>query len=246
MKKVLLVTGAGRGIGAAIARRASADGYAVAVNYVRDERSAGEVVDDIVKAGGSAVAVQGDVGRRDDADRMFAFTESALGPVTALVNNAGITGRLGRFLDADPESVDWVFRTNVIGTMNCCRLALRSFRRHAIPGVIVNISSIAARTGSPSEYVHYAASKAAIETFTLGLAREHALDGIRICAVSPGSTLTEIHAAAGEPDRPARVAPNIPMRRLADPREIAEPVVWLLSDAASYITGATIPCAGGL
>jgi NAD(P)-dependent dehydrogenase (short-subunit alcohol dehydrogenase family) len=177
---------------------------------------------------------------------MFDTAQDQLGPLYGVVNNAGITGRLGRFLDADPAVIEQVFRTNVLGTMHCSRAALKRFRAAGMRGVIVNLSSIAAVTGSPNEYVHYAASKSAVETFTLGLAREVAADGIRVCAVSPGSTLTGIHAAAGEPGRPLRVAPKIPMGRLATPEEIAAPVVWLLSDEASYMTGSVLRCAGGL
>jgi NAD(P)-dependent dehydrogenase (short-subunit alcohol dehydrogenase family) len=246
MKRTILVTGGGRGIGAAICRLAAAQGYAVAINYLRDDSAARALAAAITAQGGTAFAVQGDVAVKADVDRMFEAVESRLGPLYGLVNNAGITGRIGKFMSADPASIEQIFRTNVLGTMHCCRAALRCFQQTRSAGVIVNISSIAAATGSPNEYVHYAASKAAIETFTLGLAREVAADHIRVCAVAPGSTLTDIHAMAGEPDRPARVAPRFPMGRLATPEEIAEPVVWLLSDAASYMTGSTVRCAGGL
>ena len=246
MKKAILVTGGGRGIGAAVCRLAAAEGYAVAINYLRDDSSARALAAAIEADGGTACIVQGDVAVEADVGRMFDAAESVLGPLYGVVNNAGITGRIGRFADADPASIEQIFRTNVFGTMHCCREALRRFRRSGAAGMIVNSSSIAAATGSPHEYVHYAASKAAIETFTLGLAREVAADNIRVCAVAPGSTLTEIHATAGEPGRPARVAPKIPLGRLAAPEEIAGPVVWLLSDAASYMTGATVRCAGGL
>lgn len=246
MEKSILVTGGGRGIGAAICRLAAAQGHAVAINYLRDDTAARALAAAITASGGTAFAVQGDVAVKADVDKMFEAVESTLGPLYGLVNNAGITGRIGKFIAADPASIEQIFRTNVLGTMHCCRAALRCFQRAGSAGVIVNISSIAAATGSPNEYVHYAASKAAIETFTLGLAREVAADNIRVCAVAPGSTLTDIHAMAGEPDRPARVAPKIPMGRLATPEEIAEPVVWLLSDAASYMTGSTVRCAGGL
>lgn len=246
MNKAVLVTGGGRGIGAAICRLAARQGHAVAINYLHDEAAARLVMQDIVDAGGSACLAPGDVGDMADVERMFDAAEGQLGPLFGLVNNAGITGRLGRFADADPAAIEQVFRTNVLGTMHCCRAALRRFGRSGAQGVIVNLSSIAAVTGSPNEYVHYAASKSAVEAFTLGLAREVAADRIRVCAVAPGSTLTGIHAAAGEPGRPLRVAPKIPMGRLAAPEEIAEPVVWLLSDAASYMTGSVLRCAGGL
>jgi NAD(P)-dependent dehydrogenase (short-subunit alcohol dehydrogenase family) len=246
MANVLIVTGAGRGIGAAVARQAAAAGYAVAVNYHRDEAAAEALAAAIRAAGGNAIAFQADIGAVADVERLFACVEDKLGPPVALVNNAGITGPLGSFTDADPAMIEAVFRTNVYGTMHCCRAAIASFRRSRSKGVIVNISSQASSTGSPHEYVHYAASKAAIETFTLGLARELATEGIRVCAVAPGLTLTDIHAAAGEPGRPGRIAPRIPMQRAATPEEVAEPVMWLLSPAASYVTGTTLRCAGGL
>lgn len=246
MDNVLIVTGAGRGIGAAIARRAARDGYRVALNYLHDAHSAEALLAEIRAAGGTAIALQADVGDPGQVDAMFAQVERELGPPAALVNNAGITGRLAGFMDSDPDTIAAVFRTNVHGTMHCSRAAVRVFRRTGAGGVIVNLSSIAAVTGSPHEYVHYAASKAAVETFTLGLARELAPEGIRVCAVAPGSTLTGIHAQAGEPERPARIAPKIPLGRLATQEEIAEPVLWLLSPQASYVTGATLRCAGGL
>ena len=246
MNRVVIVTGASRGIGAAIALRAARDGYAVAVNYRHDDAAATTVVDRIRSAGGTALAVRADVGDAVAVQAMFDRVDTELGPVSALVNNAGITGRIGPFMDADPAVIEEVFRINVHGTMHCARAAVAAFRKHTRGGVIVNLSSAATLSGSPGEYVHYAASKAAVEAFTLGLARELATEGIRVCGVSPGSTLTDIHAAAGEPGRPARVAPRIPMQRLGTPEEIAEPVVWLLSDAASYVTGATLRAAGGL
>jgi NAD(P)-dependent dehydrogenase (short-subunit alcohol dehydrogenase family) len=246
MSKVLIVTGAGRGIGAAIALRAARQGFAVAVNYQSDEKAAADVVGRIRSQGGTALAVRADVGDPVAVQAMFSRVSEELGPVSALVNNAGITGRIGSFMDTDPAVIDQVFRVNLHGTMHCARAAVAAFRAAGTGGVIVNLSSAAAQTGSPGEYVHYAASKAAVEAFTLGLARELAIEGIRVCAVSPGSTLTDIHAAAGEPGRPARIAPRIPVQRLATPEEIAEPVVWMLSDAASYVIGSTLRATGGL
>jgi len=246
MSKVLIVTGAGRGIGAAIARLAATKGYALAVNYRSDEAAAEALAAGIRADGVQAVAIQADVALETEVDRLFARTEAELGPPAALVNNAGITGRIAPFMDTDPATIESVFRTNVYGTMHCCRAAIDAFRRSGTRGVIVNLSSVAASTRSPREYVHYAASKAAVETFTLGLAREMAPEGVRVCAVAPGSTLTGIHAAAGEPGRPERVAPMIPMGRLATPEEIAEAVLWMLSPAASYVSGTTLRCAGGL
>ncbi|HET8703444.1 SDR family NAD(P)-dependent oxidoreductase [Castellaniella sp.] len=242
----LLITGAGRGIGAATAQAAARLGYDIVLNYARDERAARSVAESIRTEGRKAFVIQADVGRNEDIRRMFDTIETEIGPLRGLINNAGITGPIGPFKDTTEETIEQVFRVNVLGAMQCAREALDNFRRHGTRGVIVNVSSVAARTGSPGEYVHYAASKAALEAFTLGLAREVAGEGIRVCGVAPGSTLTDIHAAAGEPDRPARVAPRIPMGRLAEPAEIAETIVWLASPAASYVTGTTLACAGGL
>lgn len=243
---VVLITGASRGIGAAAATLAARDGFDVAIGYVKNEAAAQQVAEAVRRRGRRAAIIQGDVARLDDIPRMFIQAEEQLGAITALVNNSGITGPIGPFSQIDSDTIEQVFRVNVFGTMECCRQAVERFRRNGIPGVIVNVSSIAARTGSPQEYIHYAASKAAVETFTLGLAREVAESGIRVCAVAPGSTLTDIHATAGEPDRPLRVAPRIPMGRLAQPEEIAETITWLLSPAASYLTGTVVHCAGGV
>lgn len=243
---VVLITGASRGIGAAAATLAARDGFDVAISYVKNEAAAQQVAEAVRRRGRRAAIVQGDVGDISQIPRMFAHAEDQLGPITALVCNSGVTGPIGPFSQTTSNTIEQVFKVNVFGTMECCRLAVEHFKRHGIPGVIVNVSSVAARTGSPNEYIHYAASKAAVETFTLGLAREVAADGIRVCAVAPGSTLTDIHATAGEPDRPLRVAPRIPMGRLAQPEEIAETITWLLSPAASYLTGTVVHCAGGL
>jgi NAD(P)-dependent dehydrogenase (short-subunit alcohol dehydrogenase family) len=242
----LLITGASRGIGAATALLAARAGYDVAVNFVRDEQAAFQVVHTVQALGRKAVALQADIGNPNDIARLFEQAQKQLGPLTALVNNAGITGPIGPFTATTDETIERVFRVNVQGTMQCTRLALASFARHGTPGVIVNVSSVAARTGSPNEYVHYAASKAAIDSFTLGIAREVARTGVRICGLAPGTTLTDIHATAGEPGRPERIAPNIPMGRLGTPQEIAQAIVWLLSPQASYITGTTLQVSGGL
>lgn len=245
MDKVLIVTGASRGIGAAIARQAAADGWAVAVNYQRDAGAAAQVVAQIAAAGGRAFAVQADVAHDADIERLFATAEEALGPVSGLVNNAGITGGLGSFADSAPATIEQVFRTNVLGLMQCSRRALAAFRAHGQGGVIVNISSTAATAGSPHEYVAYAASKAAVDTFTMGLGKEVAAEGIRVCGVAPGTTQTEIHASSGDAGRPARVAARIPMLRVGAPQEIAEAAVWLLSPAARYVTATTLRVSGG-
>ncbi|HWK72316.1 MAG TPA: SDR family oxidoreductase [Burkholderiaceae bacterium] len=242
----VLITGASRGIGAATAIAAARDGFDVAINYVKDAEAARSVAQAVERHGRKAAVIQADVGKPDDIPRMFQEAERQLGPLTALVNNTGITGPIGPFSQTTDATIERVFQVNVFGAIQCCRQALACFERNGTGGVIVNVSSVAARTGSPGEYIHYAASKAALEAFSLGLAREVAASGVRVCGVSPGSTLTEIHATAGEPGRPERVAPKIPMGRLARPEEIAETVVWVLSPAASYITGTVIQCAGGL
>lgn len=243
----LIITGASRGIGAATARLAGQRGYAVCVNYVRDRASADSVVSDIAKTGGSAIAVKADTANDREVARLFDQAEHEVGPLVGLVNNAGITGPIGPFINTRTATLRRVFDVNVLGLMLCSREAVRRFQALSKDrsAAIVNLSSVAASTGAPGEYVHYAASKAAVEAFTLGLAREVANLGIRVNAVAPGSTFTDIHATAGEPDRPTRVKGRIPMGRLAAPEEIAEAILWLLSDAASYTTGAILRVAGG-
>lgn len=248
MREVVIITGAGRGIGAATARAAALRDYAVCVNYLQDEGAARSLVERIVAEGGRAVAVRGDVAVPEDVARLFEEAERALGPVTALVNNAGTTGRITRFEALDLPTLRRVVDVNLIGCMLCAQQAVRRFSTDhgGKGGSIVNVSSVAATLGSPGEYVHYAATKAAIETFTIGLAREVAREGIRVNAVAPGTVATEIHAAGGDPDRAARVAARIPLGRVGGPEEIAEAIVWLLSPAASYTTGAVLTVSGGL
>lgn len=240
----VIVTGGSRGIGAATARLAAAHGYDVCVNYVRDEQAAQAVVEDIRSAGGTAIAVQADISLDLDIARLFDTAEMEIGPLYGLVNNAGITGPIGAFLDMDNATLRRVFNVNVYGSFVCAKEAVRRMSPRG-KGSIVNLSSIAATTGAPGEYVYYGASKAAIDTFTVGLAKEIATSGIRVNAVAPGSTLTDIHRTAGEPNRPDRVKSRIPMGRLAEPEEIAEAILWLLSDASSYVTGTVIRVAGG-
>jgi len=241
------VTGGGRGIGAATARLAARRGYAVCINYLTDGDTARQVADAITQGGGRAITVAADVASEPDVVRLFATVDATLGPVTALVNNAGILERQMRVEDMDAARWQRVLATNVVGTFLCAREAVRrmSTRHGGRGGAIVNLSSGAARAGSPGVYVDYAASKGAVETFTIGLAREVAADGIRVNAVRPGFIHTDIHAASGEPDRVERMAPSVPMRRGGHPDEVAAAILWLLSDEASYVTGTFVDVAGG-
>jgi NAD(P)-dependent dehydrogenase (short-subunit alcohol dehydrogenase family) len=245
--RVLIITGASRGIGAAVARLAGLQNFAVAVNYARDAAAAQHVVDAIVAGGGRAGSIRADVAQEADVVRLFAEAESEFGPVTALVNNAGITGGIARVEAVSAAMLTELWAVNVSGTILCAREAVRrmSFRHGGAGGAIVNISSLAARLGSAGDFVHYAASKGAIDTFTLGLAREVAAEGIRVNAVSPGLIATDIHAAAGDPGRLERIGATVPMQRPGTAEEVAEAVLWLLSPAASYVTGANIGVGGG-
>jgi NAD(P)-dependent dehydrogenase (short-subunit alcohol dehydrogenase family) len=246
-KGTLVVTGAGRGIGAEVARSAGARGFGVAVNFVREARSALDVARQITSSGGRAAAIQADISREEEIVRLFETAEGELGPLTGLVNNAGVTGGFARVEAVTSAALTQVFAVNVIGAMLCAREAVRrmSTRNGGQGGSIVNISSRAAQIGGAGEWVHYAASKGALDTFTLGLAREVAAEGIRVNAVAPGHVLTDLHAASGDPDRMTRLAPTIPMGRAGTPEEIAEAVLWLLSPEASYTTGAILAVGGG-
>jgi len=243
----LIVTGASRGIGAAVATLAGEHGYAVAVNFATGAIEAAKVVDEIVAGGGRAVAIQADVSREEDILRLFKAAERDLGPIKALVNNAGVTGGFARVEEVSSAAIANVLAVNVSGTILCSRETVRrmSTRHGGSGGAIVNISSIAARTGAAGEWVHYAASKGAIDSFTIGLAREVATEGIRVNAVSPGLVDTGLHAANGEPGRLQRLMGTIPMGRPGMPREVAEGVLWLLSPAASFTTGAILEIGGG-
>ena len=243
----LIVTGGSRGIGAAIARLACARGYAVVVNYASNAGAAHALVDEIVVGGGQAVAVEGDVSREADVIALFAQAESAFGPVKALVNNAGITGGVSRVDELSADVLMRVLAVNIAGVILPSREAVRrmSTRHGRSGGAIVNISSLAARVGSAGEWVHYATTKGAVNTFTIGLAREVAGEGIRVNAVAPGMIETDIHAAAGGPARLERVGPTIPLQRVGQPAEIAEAVLFLLSSASSYTTGSILEVGGG-
>lgn len=247
MNNVLLVTGAGRGIGAATARLAAAEGYAVCVNYARNEGTANRLVDEITGAGGRAVAVQADVSIEADVVRLFQRVDAELGPLAGLVNNAGILDRQTRLEDLDAERINRVLAVNVTGSFLCAREAVRrmSTRQGGAGGAIVNVSSGAARLGSANLYIDYAASKGAVDTLTVGLAREVTAEAIRVNAVRPGTIDTDIHAGTGDPHRVERVQEKLPMRRVGQPEEVARAILWLLSDQASYISGAILDIDGG-
>jgi NAD(P)-dependent dehydrogenase (short-subunit alcohol dehydrogenase family) len=245
--KVMIVTGAGRGIGAATARLAAERGYSVCVNFLRDASSAERLVSTIKGAGGTAIAVAGDVSSESDVLRLFGETDRALGRVTALVNNAGIVDRTARVEQMTPERLARMFAVNITGSFLCAREAIkRMSTRHGGPGgAIVNVSSIAAKLGGAGEYVDYAASKGAIDTFTIGLSKEAGPDGIRVNAVRPGIIRTEIHALSSDPARVERIGAMAPLQRPGEPEEVARAILWLLSDEASYLTGALVDVSGG-
>ena len=247
MKKIAIITGASRGIGAATALLAAERGYAVCVNYLRNRAAADAVVRAIERSGGKAIAVAADVSVEADVLRLFESVDKELGPLTALVNNAGILDRQMRVEDMGAARLNRVFATNITGYFLCAREAIRrmSIRHGGAGGAIVNVSSGASRTGSPGEYVDYAASKGAIDTMTIGLAREVAEEGIRVNAVRPAFIYTDIHASGGEPGRVNRVRQFVPMKRGGEAVEVARAILWLLSDEASYSTGALMDVTGG-
>jgi NAD(P)-dependent dehydrogenase (short-subunit alcohol dehydrogenase family) len=246
-QQIMLVTGASRGIGAATARLAAARGYDVCVNYRVNKDAADRVVADVEANGRRAIAVAADIASEAEVERLFHTCDTALGPVTALVNNAAILETQTRVDRMDVARLQRIFATNVFGAFSCAREAVRrmSTAHGGEGGAIVNLSSIAARLGSPGEYVDYAASKAAIETLTIGLAKEVAEEGIRVNGVRAGFVYTEIHASGGEPDRVDRLKVTVPMKRGGRAEEIAHAILWLLSDEASYATGTVIEVAGG-
>lgn len=244
---VILITGASRGIGAATARLAASRGYAVCVNYRANEDAANNVMREILAMGGRAIAVKSDIANEAEVGQLFGRIDDELGTLTALVNNAGILAVQCGILDLDAARINRIFATNVTGALLCAREAVRrmSTRRGGLGGAIVNVSSIAACTGAPGEYLDYAASKGALDTLTTGLAAEVADAGIRVNGVRPGFIYTEMHADGGEAGRVDRLAPAIPMKRGGQPDEVAHAILWLLSEEASYATGTTINLAGG-
>ena len=247
MQKIVLITGGSRGIGAATALLAAQRGYAVAVNYATNSLAADEVVRAIRADGGTAITVQADVGVEAQVLAMFDKVDAKLGRLTAFVNNAGVVDVASRVDAMSVARLQRMFNTNILGSFVCAREAVKrmSTRYGGAGGSIVNVSSAAARVGSPGQYVDYAASKGAIDTFTLGLAKEVALEGIRVNAVRPGIIDTDIHASGGQPDRAQKVAPQVPMQRPGTALEVAQAILWLMGDDASYTTGTLLDVAGG-
>lgn len=247
MKPIVLITGGSRGIGAATALSAAQAGYAVAVNYHRNSLAADEVVRQIRASGGTAITVQADVAMEGEVLAMFAKVDAKLGRISALVNNAGVVDYPSRVDAMDVARLKRMFDTNILGSFVCAREAvLRMSTRHGgSGGTIVNVSSAASRLGSPGQYVDYAASKGAIDTFTLGLAKEVAAEGIRVNAVRPGIIDTDIHASGGLPERARDLAPQVPMQRPGTAQEVAQAILWLMKPESSYTTGTLLDVAGG-
>lgn len=247
MQPTVLITGGSRGIGAATALLAAQHGYAVAVNYAHNSLAADEVVRQIRASGGTAMAVQADVAVEAQVLTLFEKVDARLGPLSALVNNAGIVDVACRVDAMDVERLQRMFSTNIIGSFVCAREAVKrmSTRYGGAGGTIVNVSSAAARIGSPGQYVDYAASKGAVDTFTLGLAKEVAAEGIRVNGVRPGIIDTDIHASGGQPDRAQRMAAQVPLARAGTAHEVAQAILWLMGADSSYTTGATVDVTGG-
>ena len=248
MRPIVIVTGASHGIGAATARLFAADGYDVCVNYLSDDAAASEIVEDCKAAGARAIAVKGDVGKREDIQALFSACDNELGRVTCLVNNAGIIGKACRIEELQPAVLEKTFSINVFGVMYCIQEAAQrmSTRKGGKGGTIVNMSSLASFLGSPNEYVHYAASKGAVESITFGAGKELASEGIRVNAIRVGTTNTRIHTQGGNPERPARIAAATPMGRIAEPDDIARAALMLASPGSGFMTGTLITVAGGL
>ena len=244
---LMLITGGGRGVGAATARLAAANGYDVAVSFVSDESAAHGVVADITSAGRRALAIRADSARPDQVAALFACIDQEFGRIDVLVNNAAIIAQQCRVEDAGFERMQRIFAINSIGPILCAQQAIKrmSYRHRGRGGAVINVSSASARLGSPFEYVDYASSKGALETFTTGLAKEVARDGIRVNCVRPGHIYTEMHASGGEPDRVDRVKDSIPMGRGGQPEEVARAILWLASSEASFVTGTFLDVTGG-
>ena len=247
MSGVALITGSGRGIGAATAKLAARRGYAVCVNYLKNAGRAEEVVAGIRAGGGKAILVKADTANEDEVVKLFERVDAELGPLTALVNNAGITGRAGRLDSFDAKAMRRVLDVNVVGAMLCAQQAVKrmSTKNGGAGGSIVNVSSLAATLGGANQWIPYAAAKGAVNSFTLGLAKELAAEGIRVNAISPGLINTEIHAEAGVGDRLQKVIPMVPMGRLGTAEECAEAILWLMSGEAAYMIGSTLTLSGG-
>ncbi|MPR37279.1 SDR family oxidoreductase [Salmonirosea aquatica] len=245
--KTMLITGGSRGIGAATANLASENGFAVVVNYHQNQAAAEQVVSDIVEKGGKAAAIQADISKEEDVLRLFGETDRLFGSLHALVNNAGILERQMRLEDMDLARLNRIFTANITGQFLCAREAIKrmSVKRGGQGGTIVNVSSIASRTGAPNEYIDYAASKGAIDAFTLGLSKEVAEEGIRVNAVRPAFIYTDIHAAGGEPGRVDRIKESIPLKRGGRASEVAEAILWLSTEKSSFSTGIFIDVTGG-
>jgi NAD(P)-dependent dehydrogenase (short-subunit alcohol dehydrogenase family) len=248
MSQVIIITGSSRGIGAATAILAAERGYAVCLTYFRNQAAANRIVNSIEQRGGKAISVAADVASETDVINLFHKVDEQLGCVTALVNNAGILEQQMKLEFMDVDRLNRVFATNILGSFMCAKAAVKrmSTLHGGAGGAIVNVSSGAARTGSPGEYIDYAASKGAIDTMTIGLAKEVVNEGIRVNAVRPGVIDTDLHASGGEPNRVDRVKAFIPMKRGGQAIEVAQAILWLLSDEASYTTGSFIDVAGGL
>ena len=247
MAKVVLVTGGARGIGAATAKLLAKNGYDVAVNFQSNITAAQKVVNEIKSMGRRAIGIRADVAKEADVVRLFEAVDEHMGPLWGLVNNAGITGRIGRLDDASAETIQSTMDINVVGALLCAREAVKrmSTKHEGQGGVIVNVSSVATTLGSPNTYVWYAASKAAIDAMTLGLGLEVAAEGVRVVGVAAGLTDTDLHAAGGDPNRARNLASAVPMGRVAQPADIAEAIVWMMSDEARYCTATTLRVGGG-